>query len=292
MNRLVDNEYAYLDLIEYALQHGVAKHDRTGVGTVSVFGPQLRLDLQTGFPLLTTKRVNWNACWAELRWMLRGHTNVNALQAKIWDSWADPDGDLGPVYGRQWRDWVGLGDDPDEPGSGGELVRVDQLDEAERRLRDSPDDRRIIVSAWNVAQLHRMQLPPCHLLFQFYTYEQGLPDRQGVQRVLCTHVYQRSADLFIGVPFNVAGYAALTHLMAKRVGMQAGHLVFSYGDAHVYRDHEHAVEKQLSRTPDRPPELVVSDDVASMNGWSSVSEYHLGLRGYDPQPAIRASVAV
>lgn len=290
-----DNERGYLDLLERAASSGVARHDRTGVGTYSVFAPQISLDLEHGFPLLTTKEVNWRACWAELRWMLAGETNTNRLGAKIWDAWADENGDLGPVYGRQWRDYVGLGDDPEEPGSGGELVRVDQLADAEHRLRHDPDSRRIIVSAWNVAQLDKMRLPPCHVLFQFWTYERVVPG--GAERVLCTHVYQRSADLFIGVPFNMASYAALTHLVAARVGMRAGQLVFSFGDAHVYANHADAVRKQLGREPVPAPSLWIdADAVRALTDWRSLqkrdNEYVLGLRGYDPWPAIRASVAV
>lgn len=301
MARDTHNEDQYLALLERAHAHGVYRDDRTGTGTYSLFAPQLRVDLERGFPLLTTKEVNWTACWAELRWMLAGQTNVKQLAAKIWDPWADEYGELGPVYGAQWRRYIGLGDDPEEPGFGGELVRVDQLAEAEHRLRTNPDDRRIIVSAWNVAQLDKMRLPPCHLLFQFWTYTRPArrrsTHRHDVERVLCTHVYQRSADLFIGVPFNVASYAALTHIMAERVGMQAGEVVFSFGDAHVYANHDEQVRRQLSREPVPAPWLWIDGDALralhDLSGLQSGSnKYVLGIRDYAPHPAIRADVAV
>lgn len=283
------NENEYLGLLVRTRSLGVDKSDRTGTGTYSRFAEHLEVDLQRGFPLLTTKYVNHRAVFAELCWMLRGETNVNQLYDEagqhvgIWDAWADEDGELGPVYGFQWRGWESdaFSDGP-----------VDQLAELERRLHKDPDDRRMLVSAWNVSDLLCMRLPPCHLLFQVYTHvgEDG-------QRRLSMHVYQRSVDLFIGLPFNMASYAALAHLLAARASMVPDRLVFSFGDAHVYQNHLDVVDEQLRRAPYRPPELQLNlvpgyqypqrslDALARNPGIFSVT-------GYWHRPALRAPVAV
>ena len=262
---------AYLDLMRTVLARGVRKQDRTGTGTLSVFGHQLRFDLAAGFPLLTTKRVHFKSVAHELLWFLRGETNIASLNAAgvtIWDEWADANGDLGPVYGAQWRSW------PDDAGG-----QVDQLAQVIAEIRRNPDSRRLLVSAWNVAQIPRMALPPCHVLFQFYV-------AQG--RLSC-QVYQRSADVFLGVPFNVASYALLTHLVAAMTGLAVGELVHTLGDTHLYLNHLEQARTQLERTPGPLPRLRVA---AAPERIEAFRYEDIELIGYDPQPAIRAPVAV
>ncbi len=263
----IDTQYERL--LGRALHYGALKSDRTGTGTRSLFAERLSYDLARGFPLITTKLVHFKSVAVELLWMLRGDTNVRWMQQQgvtIWDEWADEDGELGPVYGRQWRTW---------PIPGG---HVDQVAQLINTIRGNPDDRRQIVSAWNVEELPQMALPPCHLLWQ--TYVAG--GRLSLQ------VYQRSADLLLGVPFNVASYALLTHLLADQAGLQPGTLTWVGGDCHVYLNHIDQVKEQLNRVPRRFPTLTVAHR-------DSISAYEPGdftLAGYDPHPAIKAPVAV
>ena len=261
----------YLELLAEARHHGTPKGDRTGTGTRSVFGRQLRFDLAAGFPLVTTKKVHVRSVVRELLWFLRGDTNVAYLQrhgVRIWNEWAGPDGDLGPIYGAQWRAWPA----PD----GG---RIDQLAEVVDTLRRDPDSRRLVVSAWNVAELPAMALAPCHCLFQFHVAD---------GRLSC-QLYQRSADLFLGVPFNIASYALLTHMVAQATGHRPGELVHTFGDAHVYSNHFDAVDEQLTRTPRALPQLWLRPDVADLFAFDYDD---IGIEGYDPHPAIPAPVAV
>jgi thymidylate synthase len=227
----------YLDLMRHVMHHGVRKDDRTGTGTVSVFGHQMRFDLAQGFPLLTTKKVHTRSIIHELLWFLRGDTNIRYLKengVSIWDEWADADGDLGPVYGSQWRSW---------PAPDGR--RIDQISEVVRDIRQNPDSRRLIVSAWNVAEIGHMALPPCHLLFQFYV-------AQG--RLSC-QLYQRSADIFLGVPFNIASYALLTMMIAQVTGLKPGEFIHTLGDAHLYLNHLEQAQTQLAREPRPLPSM-------------------------------------
>ncbi len=260
----------YEDLLKHVMANGVAKSDRTGTGTRSVFGHQMRFSMSDGFPLITTKKVHFKSIAVELLWFLRGDSNIGWLHENgvtIWDEWASPEGELGPVYGVQWRSWP-------KPGGG----HVDQVADLVRTIRTNPDSRRMIVSAWNVAEIENMALPPCHLLFQFYVADGEL----SVQ------VYQRSADLFLGVPFNIASYALLLHLVAQQTGLRAGELIWTGGDCHIYDNHVEQVTEQLSRDVRPFPELVVrkAPDLFSY-------EYgDLDLVGYDPHPRIRAEVAV
>jgi thymidylate synthase len=261
----------YLDLLQRVLDEGVEKGDRTGTGTWSVFGHQLRFDLTRGFPLVTTKRVHLRSIIHELLWFLRGDTNLEYLhrhRVTIWDEWADEDGDLGPIYGRQWRAW---------PAADG--TTIDQLAGILETIRRDPDSRRMVVSAWNVADLPRMALAPCHLLFQFYV-------AQG--RLSC-QVYQRSADLFLGVPFNLASYALLTCMVARDTGLDLGDLVYTFGDAHLYRNHRSQAELQLSREPRPLPTLHLDPSI------TSVFEFqyeHIRVEGYHPHPRITAPISV
>jgi thymidylate synthase len=260
----------YEDLLRHVLDTGARKADRTGTGTRSIFGHQLRYRLSEGFPLITTKKVHFRSIAYELLWFLRGDSNVTWLRdngVTIWDEWAAPDGDLGPVYGVQWRSWP-------TPDGG----HVDQISEVLRTLRENPDSRRIIVSAWNVADIPRMALPPCHAFFQFYVADGNLS----------CQLYQRSADLFLGVPFNIASYALLTHMIAEQVGLGVGDFVWTGGDCHIYDNHEEQVRTQLAREARRFPKL-------SLKPADSLFDYtyeHFTLDGYDPHPAIRAQVAV
>jgi len=261
----------YLDLLKEVLDTGAVKQDRTGTGTRSVFGRQLRFDLRDGFPAVTTKRLAWKAMVVELIWLLRGDTNVRFLQDRkvsIWDEWADENGDLGPVYGAQWRSWRGA-----------DGQTVDQIAEVVKLLKTNPDSRRMIVSAWNVGDLKDMALPPCHLLFQFYVAD---------GRLSC-QLYQRSADLFLGVPFNIASYALLTHMMAQVTGLEVGDFVHTFGDAHIYLNHEEQVKLQLSREPRPLPTLWMDPSVTRLEDFRYK---HLRLENYDYAPAIRAPVAV
>ncbi len=266
---------SYHDLLRRILGEGVRQADRTGVGTLSVFGHQTRYDLSEGLPLVTTKRVHMKSVVAELLWFVAGETNADQLRARgatIWDEWADADGELGPVYGRQWRAW------PTERGP------VDQLARVVEQIRTDPASRRHIVSAWNVSQLDEMALPPCHLLFQFHV----APQADGPGRLSC-QVYQRSADVFLGVPFNIASYAILTHMVAHATGLVAGDLVHTLGDAHIYLNHMAQVEEQLSREPRPLPTLDLS---AAPRDLFAIAAEHIQVRGYDPHPAIKAPVAV
>jgi len=261
----------YLDLLRHVLDHGRPKPDRTGTGTLSVFGYQARYDLGMGFPLVTTKKLHLRSIVHELLWFLRGETNVRSLQAagvRIWDEWADAQGDLGPIYGYQWRSWPA----PD----GGQ---IDQIGQVVSEIRRNPDSRRLIVSAWNVADLSRMALAPCHTLFQFYVLD---------GRLSC-QLYQRSADLFLGVPFNIASYALLTMMMAQATGLVPGDFVHTFGDAHLYRNHLDQVRLQLSREPRPLPTMRLNPDV---RGLFDFRFEDFRLDGYDPHPHIPAPVAV
>ncbi len=261
----------YLDLLQHVLDHGRPKADRTGTGTLSVFGYQTRYDLGAGFPLVTTKKLHLKSIIHELLWFLRGETNVRSLQAagvRIWDEWADERGDLGPIYGYQWRSWPA----PD----GGQ---IDQIGQVVSEIRRNPDSRRLIVSAWNVADLSRMALAPCHALFQFYVLD---------GRLSC-QLYQRSADLFLGVPFNIASYALLTMMMAQVTGLAPGDFVHTFGDAHLYRNHLDQVRLQLAREPRPLPTMRLNPDVRSLPDFRYED---FQLDGYDPHPHIPAPIAV
>ena len=261
----------YLELLNKVMKEGTPKSDRTGTGTKSIFGYQMRFDLSEGFPLLTTKKVHLKSIIYELLWFIKGDTNIKYLKehgVSIWDEWADENGNLGPVYGAQWRHWK----TPD----GGE---IDQLSNVMRSLKENPDSRRHIVSAWNVADVDSMALPPCHSLFQFYVAD---------GRLSC-QLYQRSADLFLGVPFNIASYALLTMMVAKVCGYAAGDFVHTLGDAHIYLNHFEQVETQLGRTPRKLPEMIIHGNQKDIFSF----EYEdFELTGYDPYPAIKAPVAV
>ncbi len=261
----------YLDLLRHVLTHGVEKHDRTGTGTLSVFGHQMRFDLATGFPLLTTKKVHLRSIIHELLWFLKGETNIRYLNENgvtIWDEWADETGELGPVYGAQWRSWAA----PD----GG---TIDQISRLLAEIRANPDSRRLIVSAWNVGEIARMALPPCHALFQFYV-------ARG--RLSC-QLYQRSADIFLGLPFNIASYALLTLMVAQVSGLKPGELVHTLGDAHLYKNHLEQARLQLTRAPGRLPDMCLNPAVDSLFDFRYQD---FELQNYDPQPAIKAPVAV
>ncbi len=261
----------YLDLMQRILDEGVAKRDRTGTGTRSVFGHQMRFDLSQGFPLVTTKKMHLKSIIYELLWFLRGETNVRYLQehgVSIWDEWADAQGELGPVYGYQWRSW---------PGRHGETI--DQISEVIEQIRTQPDSRRLIVSAWNVADLAAMALPPCHLLFQFYVAD---------GRLSC-QMYQRSADVFLGVPFNIASYALLTMMVAQVTGLERGEFIHTLGDAHLYDNHIEQAQLQMSREPRPLPTMRIDPSVRSIFDF----EYeHFRLENYQPHPHIPAPIAV
>jgi thymidylate synthase len=262
---------AYLDLMRHIRDHGARKADRTGTGTLSVFGSQLRFDLADGFPLVTTKRIHLKSMVEELLWFLRGETNVRALQEKgvrIWNEWADAEGELGPVYGRQWRAWATA-----------DGRHVDQIARVLEQLRNDPDSRRIIVSAWNVGELEKMALAPCHAFFQFYVAD----------RRLSCQVYQRSADIFLGVPFNIASYALLTHILAQQADLAVGELVWTGGDCHMYLNHLAQADEQLSREPLPLPTLALLRRPADVAGYRFEDFQFLG---YEPQAAISATVAV
>ena len=261
----------YLELLNRVLTEGVRKEDRTGTGTISVFGHQMRFNLEEGFPLLTTKKLHLKSIIYELLWFLNGDTNVKYLQdhgVRIWNEWADADGSLGHIYGYQWRSW------PDYKGGS-----IDQITEAVETIKHNPDSRRIIVSAWNVGDLDNMNLPPCHAFFQFYVAD----GRLSLQ------MYQRSADIFLGVPFNIASYALLTMMMAQVTGLMPGDFVHTLGDAHIYLNHREQVAEQLTRTPRPLPVMKLNPDIESIFDFRYED---FSLEGYDPYPAIKAPIAV
>ncbi len=262
---------AYLDLLRHVLDHGAEKSDRTGTGTRSVFGWQMRFDLNDGFPLVTTKKLHLRSIVHELLWFLQGDTNIAYLKqnkVSIWDEWADAQGELGPVYGKQWRRW-----------SGADGAEIDQIRWVVEEIQRNPDSRRLIVSAWNVADLPRMALMPCHALFQFYV----------VDGKLSCQLYQRSGDIFLGVPFNIASYALLTHMIAQVCGLGVGDFVHTLGDAHLYSNHFEQAREQLARTPRALPRLRLNPAVQDLFAFGYQD---IAIEDYDPWPAIKAPVAV
>ena len=261
----------YLELLQHVLEHGDEKSDRTGTGTLSVFGYQMRFDLNEGFPLVTTKKVHLKSIVHELLWFLQGSTNVKYLQengVRIWNEWADEQGELGPVYGKQWRSW---------PKADGDTI--DQITQVIDQIKSNPDSRRLIVNAWNVGQLDDMALPPCHMMFQFYV----------ANNKLSCQLYQRSADLFLGVPFNIASYALLTHMVAAQCNLKVGEFIWTGGDCHLYSNHLQQVKLQLSRTPLPLPQLVLNPDI------SSIFDYcyeDIIVTNYQSHSALKGAVAV
>lgn len=267
----------YLQLVQHILDHGAEKSDRTGTGTLSCFGYQMRFDLSEGFPLVTTKKLHLKSIIHELLWFLKGATNIAYLKehgVSIWDEWANADGDLGPVYGKQWRSWTGA-----------DGKTFDQIKEVLHQLKNNPDSRRMIVSAWNVAELPEMALMPCHALFQFYV----APGKNGGKPKLSCQLYQRSADVFLGVPFNIASYALLTLMMAQVCDMEPGDFVHSFGDVHLYSNHLEQAKLQLSRTPHALPQMKLNPEVKDL---FSFRFEDFTLENYQPHPAIKAPVAV
>ena len=261
----------YLDLLRHILKNGTRKDDRTGTGTTSCFGYQMRFDLSEGFPLLTTKKVHLKSIIHELLWFLNGDTNVKYLQdngVRIWNEWADADGNLGHIYGYQWRSW------PDYEGG-----HIDQIKEVIETIKNNPDSRRIIVSAWNVGDIKNMNLPPCHAFFQFYVADGKLS----------LQLYQRSADTFLGVPFNIASYALLTMMVAQVCGLEPGDFIHTFGDVHIYNDHREQVELQLTRTPRRLPRMKINPDVKDIFAFKFED---FELEDYDPYPTIKGKVSV
>jgi thymidylate synthase len=261
----------YLDLLQHILDHGVKKSDRTGTGTLSVFGYQMRFDLQQGFPILTTKKLHWKSIAYELLWFLRGESNIRYLKdhnVSIWDEWADSEGELGPIYGVQWRSWKAA-----------DGRTIDQIAKVIDLIKKNPDSRRLIVSAWNVGEIEKMALPPCHLLFQFYVVD---------QRLSCL-MYQRSADVFLGVPFNIASYALLTSLVAHSCGLQPGEFVHTLGDTHLYLNHLDQARLQLSRQPYPSPQLKLNSGVTDLFKFDYPD---ILLEGYQSHPNIKAEIAV
>jgi len=269
----------YLDILNRILTEGAQKGDRTGTGTISIFGTQSRYPLSEGFPLLTTKKLYLKGIIYELLWFLKGSTNIKFLQENnvhIWDEWADEQGELGPVYGHQWRSW------PDYDGG-----TIDQIQYVVDQLKTNPDSRRMIVSAWNVAEVNQMALPPCHTIFQFYT--SPCPSEGGEKRRLSLQLYQRSADTFLGVPFNIASYALLLQMMAQVTGYEAGDFIHTTGDTHLYLNHLEQARLQLTRTPRQLPKMKINPDV------KDIFSFHyedFELEGYDPWPHIKAEVSV
>ena len=261
----------YLELLDRILTEGVKKEDRTGTGTISVFGNQMRFNLEDGFPLLTTKKLHLKSIIYELLWFLRGDTNIKYLKdhgVSIWDEWADENGELGPVYGHQWRSW------PDENGG-----TIDQIQNVVNQIKNNPDSRRMIVSAWNVAEVERMALPPCHTMFQFYV----------ANGRLSLQLYQRSADTFLGVPFNIASYALLLQMMAQVTGLKAGDFIHTTGDTHLYLNHIEQAKLQLTRAPRPLPRMIINPDVKDIFDFKYED---FQLEGYDPWPHIKAAVSV
>lgn len=261
----------YHDLMRHVMKHGTKKTDRTGTGTISVFGYQMRFDLSEGFPLLTTKKVHTKSIIHELLWFLKGDTNIAYLKengVSIWDEWADEKGNLGPVYGYQWRSW---------PTADGR--HIDQITQVIEQIRKNPDSRRLIVSAWNVGEIEKMKLPPCHAFFQFYVADGKLS----------CQLYQRSADIFLGVPFNIASYALLTMMVAQVTGLKPGEFVHTFGDAHLYLNHLEQTELQLSRDLRKLPTLRINPDVKNIFDFKFED---FNIEGYDPHPHIKATVAI
>lgn len=261
----------YLDLCRHILENGVQKKDRTGTGTISIFGYQMRFDLSEGFPLLTTKKLHLKSIIYELLWFLKGDTNIRYLNENgvtIWDEWADENGDLGPIYGYQWRSW------PD--GKGG---NIDQIARVVEQIKNNPDSRRLIVSAWNVADIDEMALPPCHCLFQFYVSDGKLS----------CQLYQRSADVFLGVPFNIASYSLLTMMIAQVTGLKPGEFIHTFGDAHIYLNHVEQVKLQLTRTPKKLPTMKINPNVQSIFDFTYED---FEIVDYDPHPHIKGEVSV
>ncbi len=261
----------YLDLLEHILEKGVKKQDRTGTGTLSVFGYQMRFNLADGFPALTTKKLHLRSIIYELLWFLKGDTNINYLKENgvtIWDEWADADGNLGPVYGYQWRSW---------PTADGR--HIDQITNLINQIKKNPDSRRLIVNAWNVGEVDKMKLPPCHVLFQFYVSEGKLS----------CQLYQRSADVFLGVPFNIASYALLTLMIAQVCNLKPGEFIHTFGDAHLYLNHLEQTKLQLSRKPRKLSQMIINPEVKDIFGFE-YSDFK--LEGYDPYPSIKAPIAI
>ena len=261
----------YLDLIQHILTHGVDKEDRTGTGTKSIFGYQMRFDLQKGFPLLTTKKLHLRSIIYELLWFLQGDTNIQYLQdhgVKIWNEWADEDGELGPVYGSQWRSWRTA-----------DARTIDQIEKVVSQIKNNPNSRRLIVSAWNVGEIDQMALPPCHALFQFYV----------ANKQLSCQLYQRSADVFLGVPFNIASYALLTMMVAQVCNLTPGEFVHTFGDVHLYKNHIDQARLQLTRQPYPLPKIQINPEVDSIFGFD-YDDFELS--GYQAHPHIKAEVAV
>ena len=268
----------YLDLLRHVTEYGQQKKDRTGTGTQSCFGYQMRFDLQQGFPLVSTKKLHLKSIIHELLWFLKGETNISYLKehgVRIWDEWADADGELGPVYGKQWRSW-----------SGADGKQVDQISDLIHQIKNNPDSRRLIVSAWNVAELPEMALMPCHVLFQFYV---SPPEQPGSRRKLSCQLYQRSADVFLGVPFNIASYALLTLMIAQVTDLDPGEFIHSFGDVHLYNNHREQAFLQLGRTPNPMPEMKLNPDVKSIFDFQFED---FQLENYLPHPSIKAQVAV
>jgi thymidylate synthase len=270
----------YHDLLKHILEHGTQKTDRTGTGTISVFGYQMRFNLQEGFPLVTTKKVHTKSIIHELLWFIKGETNTAYLKengVSIWDEWADENGDLGPVYGKQWRSWE---------APNGQVI--DQLKEALNQLKKSPDSRRIIVSAWNVGELSQMALMPCHAFFQFYVAPPD-PLKGELKGKLSCQLYQRSSDVFLGVPFNIASYALFTMMVAQECGLEAHEFIWTSGDTHIYSNHLEQVERQLSREPRKLPKMIINPDVKSIFDFTFED---FKLEEYEPYPGIKAPVAI
>ena len=270
-------DQTYFDLINDVLTNGVEKTDRTGTGTTSVFGRQVRYDLSLGFPILTSKRVHWKSVVGELLWFLRGDTNIKWLKENgisIWDEWADGDGNLGPIYGHQWRKWYEYDDDGWNAASS-----IDQIAQVIQQIKTNPDSRRLIVSSWNVADIPNMALAPCHTMFQFYV----------VNGKLSCQLYQRSCDSFLGMPFNIASYALLTHMIAQVCGLGVGDFVHTFGDLHIYSNHREQLKEQLSRTPYPMPKLVLNPEIKDIDSFTFED---IKLENYQHHPAIKGKVAI
>lgn len=268
----------YLDLLRHVTEKGLEKSDRTGTGTQSCFGYQMRFDLKEGFPLVSTKKLHLKSIIHELLWFLKGETNIAYLRensVRIWDEWASADGELGPVYGKQWRSW-----------GGADGKQIDQISDLIKQLKNNPDSRRLIVSAWNVAELPEMALMPCHVLFQFYV---APPSKPGDRRMLSCQLYQRSADVFLGVPFNIASYALLTLMIAQVAGLEPGEFIHSFGDVHLYNNHREQAALQLTRTPNPLPQMKLNPEVNDIFNFR-IEDF--SLENYKPHPAIKAQVAV